>query len=396
MHKIICAKKMHIMKQKVRNPFVIGGYVSPEYFCDREAESKELLSALLNHRNTAIISPRRMGKTGLIQHCLQFPEVRKNFHHFFIDIYATGSLSELVFMLGKEIFETLQPKGKRFIDHFFNVITSLRPALKLDPVTGIPIFDIGIGEIMAPEYSLEQIFTYLETADKPCVVAIDEFQQIAKYPERNLEAILRTYIQTCTNATFIFSGSQRQMMRNIFFSPSRPFYQSVSLISLGAIELNTYRDFIVEKMRDGDKKIDNELVERVYRLFEGHTWYVQNIFNRLYSAMEKGEECTLQMVEDYVRVTVNSYEPMFEAIVGLLSARQKELIVAIAKEGKAKGITSASFVRKHGLMSASTVQSALRQLLDKEFVTKEGDAYIVYDRFFGLWLSEKFGTGYTV
>jgi DNA-binding transcriptional ArsR family regulator len=112
--------------------------------------------------------------------------------------------------------------------------------------------------------------------------------------------------------------------------------------------------------------------------------------------MEKGEECTLQMVEDYVRITVNSYEPMFEAIVGLLSARQKELIVAIAKEGKAKGVTSASFVRKHGLMSASTVQSALRQLLDKEFVTKEGDAYIVYDRFFGLWLSEKFGTGYTV
>ena len=98
--------------------------------------------------------------------------------------------------------------------------------------------------------------------------------------------------------------------------------------------------------------------------------------------MEKGEECTLQMVEDYVRITVNSYEPMFEAIVGLLSARQKELIVAIAKEGKAKGVTSASFVRKHGYVS-STVQSALRQLLDKEFVTKEGDAYIVYDRFFG-------------
>jgi len=72
-------------------------------------------------------------------------------------------------------------------------------------------------------------------------------------------------------------------------------------------------------------KIDNELVERVYRLFEGHTWYVQNIFNRLYSAMEKGEECTLQMVEDYLRVTVNSYEPMFEAIVGLIVGPAKRI-----------------------------------------------------------------------
>lgn len=112
--------------------------------------------------------------------------------------------------------------------------------------------------------------------------------------------------------------------------------------------------------------------------------------------MEKGEECTFQMIDDYIGITVNSYEPMFEAILSLLPARQKELIFAIAKEGKAKGVTSSSFIRKHGLKSSSSVQSALRQLMEKEFVTNEGDAYIVYDRFFGLWLAENFGTGYAV
>ena len=384
------------MSPNERNPFVIGGYVSPEYFCNREKESQELLSALLNNRNTAIISPRRMGKTGLIQHCLQFPDVRDNFHSFFIDIYSTGNLSELVFMLGKEIFETLMPRGRRFIDNFFHVISSLRPAFKLDPMTGSPVFDIGIGEIVRPEYSLEQIFAFLEGADKPCVVAIDEFQQIARYPEKNIEAILRTHIQKCTNATFVFAGSQRQMMQNIFFSPSRPFYQSVTLIPLGPIEFNEYQEFIIKHMGRDEKRISKELVERVYRLFEGHTWYIQNIFNRLYSAMEKGEECTFQMIDDYIGITVNSYEPMFEAILSLLPARQKELIFAIAKDGKAKGMTSSSFIRKHGLKSSSSVQSALRQLMEKEFVTNEGDAYIVYDRFFGLWLAENFGTGYAV
>lgn len=385
-----------MMRPKERNPFIIGGYVSPYYFCDRETESDELLNAILNHRNTAVISPRRMGKTGLIQHCFHFNEIKKEHYSFFIDIYSTGSLKELVYLLGKEIFDTLKPKGRKFVDHFFKVISSLRPALKLDPLTGAPIFDIGIGEIVKPEYSIEQIFTYLESSDKPCVVAIDEFQQIAKYPEKNIEAILRTHIQKCTNTTFIFAGSQRHMMQHIFFSPSRPFYQSVSMIHLGPIPLKEYRKFILRQMKKGGRVIDEALIERVYNLFEGHTWYIQNIFHRLYSNMEKDEECTMQMVEECVRSTVNSFVPMFEEILTLLPERQKEAMYAIAKEGKAKEMTSSSFVRKHGLKSPSTVQSALRQLLEKEFITRENNTYSIYDRFFGLWLAEKFGTGYTV
>lgn len=384
------------MRPIERNPFIIGGYVSPYYFCDRKTESSELLTAILNHRNTAVISPRRMGKTGLIQHCFHFNEIKKEHYSFFIDIYSTGSLKELAYLLGKEIFDTLKPKGRKFIDNFFNVISSLRPALKLDTLTGAPIFDIGIGEIVKPEYSIEQIFTYLESSDKPCVVAIDEFQQIAKYPEKNIEAILRTHIQKCTNTTFIFAGSQHHMMRNIFFSPSRPFYQSVSLIHLGPIPLKEYRKFITRQMKNGDRIIDEELIERVYNLFEGHTWYIQNIFHRLYSIMEKDEECTMRMIEQCVRNTVNSFVPMFEEILTLLPEKQKEVMYAIAKEGKAKEMTSSSFVRKHGLKSPSTVQSALRQLLEKEFITRENNAYSVYDRFFGLWLAEKFGTGYAV
>ena len=384
------------VKVKERNPFIIGGYVGPEYFCDRIDESKELLSALINSRNIAIISPRRMGKTGLIQHSFHFPEVENEFHTFFIDIYPTGSLKEFVFMLGKEIFEILKPKGRKFVDGFFNVITSLRPAFKLDTVTGAPIFDIGIGEIQKPEYSLEQIFTYLESADRPCIVAIDEFQQISKYPEKNIEAILRTHIQKCTNTTFVFAGSQRHMMQNIFFSPSRPFYQSVSLINLEAITLIEYERFIINHMKINDRTIHREHIERVYNLFEGHTWYIQNIFHRLYSMMEKGEECSMLMIEKCLHNSISSFEPMYEGILSLLPERQKEVLYAIAKEGKVKEVTSSSFVRKHSLKSSSTVQSALRQLLDKEFITRENDVYYIYDRFFGLWLADKFGTGFTI
>jgi len=87
----------------VKNPFVISGYVSPYYFCDREEEAKTLVRYLINNRNTAIISTRRMGKTGLIQHCFQMPEIHDSFHCFFIDIYASSNLRDLAFVLGKVV-----------------------------------------------------------------------------------------------------------------------------------------------------------------------------------------------------------------------------------------------------------------------------------------------------
>jgi AAA+ ATPase superfamily predicted ATPase len=210
--------------RRISNPFITNAYVSEEYFCDRKKESKEIVKTISNGNNLAIISPRRMGKTGLIQHYFHQDEIKEQYYCFFIDIYATNNLREFVFKLGKEIFETLKPKGSKFIEGFFSIISSLRPAFKLDTLSGTPTFDIGIGEIQAPSITLEQIFSYLENADQPCIIAIDEFQQIANYKENNIEALLRTHIQHCKNSSFIFAGSQRHLMGNIFFTHSRPFY----------------------------------------------------------------------------------------------------------------------------------------------------------------------------
>jgi len=379
---------------KIKNPFITSGYVSAEYFCDRERESAELIRSIVNGQNIAMISPRRMGKTGLIEHCFHQPEIENEYHTFFIDIYATGSIKEFVFALGKQIFETLKPKGKKFLDNFFGTITSLRPAFKLDSFTGAPTFDIGIGNIQQPEYSLEQIFSYLETADRRCIVAIDEFQQIEKYPEKNIEALLRTHIQQCKNTNFVLAGSQRHMMQNMFFSASRPFYQSVSVLNLEAIAPEKYVPFIQKHLADADKTVTQENILRVYNLFEGHTWYIQNIFNRLYSLTDSGEECSLDIIAETIEDTLTSYETIFRGILSLLQERQKELLFAIAKEGKATGVTSALFIKKQGLQSASSVQTSLKQLLDKEIITREENTYQVYDRFLGLWLSKAYGMGY--
>lgn len=371
-----------------RNPFVISGYVSPDLFCDREEESRRLIQEIVG-ADVALISTRRMGKTGLIQHCFRHEEIARGYYTFFVDIYATKSLRDLVFSLSKVIFETLKPKGRKAVERFWYFVKSLHAGVSFD-VSGNPSLTFGLGDIQEARVTLDEIFTYLEKADRPCIVAFDEFQQIEGYAEGNVEAVLRTYIQHCNNARFIFAGSQRHTMGNMFQSPSRPFYQSVSMMHLDRIPLDKYTVFAEYHFQQGEKEIRADVVAGIYERFEGITWYVQKTLHVLYNMTPAGEVCTLNMVEVALKSILESYRYTYSEILFRLPEKQKELLIAITKEGKATEITSGSFVKKYKLSSPSSVQAALKGLLEKDFVTREQNVYQVYDRFLGIWLRENY------
>lgn len=373
----------------VNNPFVTSGYIAPEYFCDREKETEELVRWLLNENNVALISTRRMGKTGLIQHCFQLPEMKGSYYTFLIDIYATKTLREFVFQLGKAIMTTLKPKGRKAWELFVNSMTSLKTGFSLD-MSGMPIWNIELGDVKSPETTLDEIFHYLSVADKPCIVAIDEFQQVAQYPEKNTEALLRTYIQHCPNARFIFAGSQRHLMGEMFLNPARPFYQSVSIIHLTAIEKSKYIEFARHHFRMAHKDIDELVISYLYDRFEGITWCLQKILNILFAITPQGAVCNEEVIEEAISFILDSYSFAYSELLYQLPEKQKELMIAICKEGKATALTSGKFIHKYSLPSSSSVQSALKGLLEKDFVTKEGAYYMVYDRFFSLWLKRSF------
>ena len=179
----------------IANPFIITGeYISKDYFCDRDFETGVITSNILNGRNTVLISPRRMGKTGLISHVLNQDEIKNNYRSFTIDLYSTSSLAEMVMMLSKEIIQKNKSKGEKTLTSFIQVVKSLRPGAKIDPVSGELKFDLSLGEITQPSNSIEEIFDYLEQQEQPCIVAIDEFQQIADYPEKNVDGYMVRYL----------------------------------------------------------------------------------------------------------------------------------------------------------------------------------------------------------
>jgi len=330
-----------------------------------------------------------MGKTGLIRHCFNHKEIQEQYRTFFVDIYSTRSLRDFVFALSKVLLEGLKPAGQRALEKFWNNVKSLRPGISFDPL-GNPTFNIGLGDIHAPQSTLDEIFSYLNKSDKPCLIAIDEFQQIAAYTEDNVEAILRTHIQHCNNARFIFAGSKRHTIGNIFLSASRPFYQSVSMMYLGKIPFLKYAEFAMSHFERAGKKIHQDTIEKIYQQFDGITWYVQKMLNVLYEMTPKGGSCNNTFIAYSVESIINSFQYAYSEMLFRLPEKQKELLIAIAKEEKVKALTSGDFVKKHHLLSSSSVQAALRGLLEKDFITKEMDSFRVYDRFFGIWLKENY------
>ncbi len=374
------------------NPFVATGNIDPDNFCDRVNESSRLIKSLTNGNNIVLISPRRMGKTELIKFCYQKNEIKHKYHTFLIDILHTSSLKEFTLLLGKEIFDTLQPRGKKALSAFIGALKSINGKFGFDPATGSPVFNIQLGDFDKPEYTLKEIFHYLSIADKPCIIAIDEFQQIAKYPEKNIEALLRSHIQKAANCNFIFAGSQRHMMQEMFLSSSRPFYRSSDMLELKAIERPVYISFVVKQFAAGHKKISPENAGKVYDLFNGHTFYVQKTFNEAFADTPSGKECTLPIIKSAINCIVSYYDGIFREALSNVSEKQKELLYAIAADGEAKQITSATFFKKHSLYSTGSVQAAAKKLLEKDLITYADCTYSVTDKLFALWINKMNGT----
>lgn len=374
----------------MENPFFITGIIPEPYFCDRQKETAWMVRTLENKAHILLTSPRRMGKTQLIRHVFEQPTIKNNYYTFYTDIYPTTSLHELVLFLSKEIYSVLVPKGKIALNKFLAGLHSLAGSFGYDPIKESPTFDIKLGDIHSPELTLEEIFNYLEQADKPCIFAIDEFQQIAEYPEKNVEATLRTHIQKMNNCLFIYAGSNRHMIENMFNSAAKPFYNSAEQIFLDSISKDVYTGFVEEQFIKADRTITAEAAALAYDLFEGHTYYVHNVLHNAYAYIAPEKIIDSSDINKVLDDILEEKGRSFASVMNQLNYQQKETLIAIAKEGKATGVTSVAFVKKHSLKSPSSVQYAISALTDKQLITYENKerskTYSIADRFMEMWI----------
>ena len=333
----------------LNNPFVVYGYKGAEYFCDRQKETEKMISTLHNERNITLVAPRRMGKTGLIHHVFhQMEEQYEGVKCFYLDIFATKNLEQMVQLMASEII------GK----------------LDLKPSEG--------------RESLKRIFEYLKQSGKRCYIAIDEFQQILSYPEDGVEAMIRSYIQFLPNVYFVFSGSQQHMMQEMFLSANRPFFQSSLVLSLPCIEEPVYRKFANRLLSSQHRVIDESVFSYIYQQSGSVTWYVQAILHGIYEHGSYG--ITKSLVDEVIQELIEEQAMAYQNYCAWLTENQQLLLLAIASESLVSSPLSQQFISTHHLPATSSVKTALKALVDKQLVSKTPKGYLVSDRFFAKWL----------
>ena len=370
----LCGSKIKI---GVMNPFTVK--YNSEHFCDREAEIKQLKANIDNDLNTLIHSPRRLGKTALIYHLFHKLERSRKYETIFVDLFATSEMEDLLKGFSEKILEKYHKKN--FIEGIKNVLKGISTTLSVSQ-DGTPKIGLQLTESNKVS-TLNQLLNYLEGRKKKVIVAFDEFQEVVNYPEK-AEAILRTAIQPLSNVIFIFSGSTNHLLRDMFFSPKRPFYQSTEVLALGKIERKKYFRFIKSTFEKYSKKSDVQAVDYILDFTECYTYYTQVISNQAFYQTEEvlTEEMVRQIVSDYLESKKTDYQNL----LNLLPENQKKLAIAVAKEDIIAKPTSMEFIMRHKLPSISSVSQAVKVLTTKEILYKNNDGYSVYDVFFKRFL----------
>lgn len=371
------------------NPFVVSGKIPEAYFCDRVEESVQLEKSLVNQLNVVLTSSRRMGKTSLVDYVFDKPSIKDEYITISVDILQTTTFREFIFALGTAVFDTVASRGEKWRKLFVTFMKSLSGSFGYDPVQNTPTFDIRLGDIQQPEYTLREIFQYLESVDKRCLVVIDEFQQIVRYPEKNVEEILRTHIQKLSNANFVFSGSSRRLMEEMFFSAKRPFYQSAKPLRLESIDKGVYFDFALCHFQRAGKFLSKEAFTHVYDTFWGVTLYVQRLMKDAYIETPAGMTCDMELVRRLIEDYIKENDSHLREQLSYITEAQKELLYAIHAEGQVQSITSSAFNRKHRLRSPSSTQSAALKLLEYDLITRREKIYFLSDPLLSLWLDRR-------
>jgi len=379
------------MQTKKVNPFLVKGYIPPELFCDRENELEKLYQNAANGIDTTLISPRRLGKTGLIFRFFDFLSQKSEMQPIYVDIYSARSLDDLIKLLAEATLQKF-PEKTSIGEKFFNLLKGLRPVITYDAISGAPQIQISYQTPTEKEYTLQGILQFLDSQNAKIVIAFDEFQQVAFFTEKNIEALLRTYIQRLTNIRFIFCGSRRDMMTEMFMNAKRPFFASTAPMSLEKIAQDIYRIFIKKLFAENGVKIEQNAVDFILDWTKCYTFYTQSLCNMTFRLAQN--TVTLETVKTACMELLKDYEPTFYQYRNLLTSAQWNYLIAVAKEGEVSQIASKNFVNKYNIGSPSDSRRLLKALINKELIleniTKTQTSYQIYDLFLSRWLEREY------
>lgn len=378
---------------RVQNPFFIKPIIPNQYFCDREEETKSIVSKLLNGKNVVLTAERRIGKSSLLRHILDQPQITRNYNTLYVDLFGTKSPAEFI---GEVKLSFQSKQNSTFPAKFAGGIDEITKEYTGKGGLDLKVFSLEASarktEIIRNEDTLESIFRKLATTSKRNIIVFDEFQKIEQYRENITEA-LRAKIQMLENTQFIFSGSSVHLLPSMFLRQNQPFYNSSDLVGLKRIPEDTYQDFCKRMFNLYDKDIENEATSFAYRLLRANLLNLQQLLNETFLLTQKGETASEDTVKNALLHCLDERNEIYENLCSRNKDNIQRLINCIAIEGVASSLTSTEIMRRYNLGASSTIDRHLKELSseDNGMLTPVGkDGFSLGDRFLELWIVQKF------
>jgi len=371
------------------NPFYLQELPLDAPFCNRAEELKELQSYAEAKANVVLFSPRRYGKTSLVKR-VQKSLSDKAAVTIFVDFFGVASVEDAAARLAKAVFLMTHKKESSW-KTALRTITSFRPVLRPDPASGM-LFSVEPssaekGGVELLEETLASLGEFINATDTLVHVALDEFQEIVVLHEAlQIEGAMRTYMHQ-SQASYFFIGSRRRVLLGIFNERQRPFFRSAINYPLKSLPPEELTQFIAGQLRENSKKCPTGIAGQLASLVEYHPYYAQKLAFFVYELSDVVSEETIHRGTEKLLM---SEKPVFEATIQGLSAHQRLLLQALARDSTQKLLANA-YLRKHRLGSVGGVQHSARKLEELDLIERnEASGYWrLVDPIFSLWMKRQ-------
>lgn len=371
------------------NPFTLKEIPSGSAFCNRQKEQKDLIAFASARENVLLYSPRRYGKTSLVRRVQGHLESDGAITAY-CDLFGVSSIEDTAGRIARSIY-TITRKDEHLFQKAIRFLTSFRPVLSPSPEGGIsvsvqPAYRSESWELL--DTTMEALGKFLQEVPNLVHVVLDEFQEITEIGDSlRIEGRLRHYIQSM-QCGFVFVGSRRRILLEMFNNRKRPFFQSTINYELGTLPREELLDFMVSGFEGAGKTLSRDLGEQVCDLFGQHPYYMQKFCFFLFNRVE--QTVTGEDVSETYRLLLESERALFEALIRRLTVTQIALLTAIAKE-PANKLFAAEYMERHRLKSTGGIQRSLTVLTAEDLVEQNATAgaWTLVDPLFRQWLVEK-------
>lgn len=369
-------------------PFIFGVAASGENFTDRKNETARLLTNFRHGVNTVLISPRRWGKTSLVQKVAALAQ-SDDLRVVYLDIFSCRSDKDFYDAFASAVLRQTSSKWKEWVENAKSFLSRIRPKISFGSDS---VAEFSVSLEMDPQS--DDVAEILQLPEKiaqekgvKIVVCIDEFQQIAEFKDsKTFQKRLRTVWQLQKNVSYCLFGSKKHLMNELFEKKSLPFYKFGDAIYLQRIPATDWVDYICERFKATGKTISPELAQRVCAAVECHSSYVQQLAWLIWVNTDK--IATEKDFEEAYRDILAQNTPLFEKLTENLSSYQMNFLRAII-DGVRKEFSAQEVVQKYKLGSSANVAIVKRALVKKELVEIEKREVIISDPLLKAWLKQE-------